>query len=727
MPTITGRAKLPGGTTALTGTWYVRIRTNVNAATDPDGTVRGGIEDAYDGGDGATMVLPAGGYEARFESSNLNPDTGQRDQYGWYPFDVAAANLTWGQIMTTPVETPVTPADVTLAEEARDEAVAARDEAVAANTAAQQVGTTNDTVIAGRVAEPTSATRAAADAVYSPKSFTIGSQSRTVQQRARKRPSVREWLTDDSGNADQTTQLQAALTSTSGYGDELYIDPEVAIRLDSTVEMTADAPVRISGGGKLIVPTGLEALRIAPPTSAKTAVSAVTYTTDPFGYGSSLTRVTVASTAAFQRGDIAFINAENTYYDGTKQGELATVAEVDATNNYVWLAGRLAGTYTTSPFLRRLSRQPVVIDGLRASYRTDPWDYAGGSPGRGAIIVEGAVDPVVRVQMRDLPGIGLRMVSCWQPDVDLGVSRLRNDNAAQYLGYGVTVTAATRGGLYRVRGRLARHLFTTNVYSRPGFDLWDYGAPREGTTTGQAHAATGIAWDTHANTYDWTFDTCSTFAETLEPGSGAGTWYGLQDRGCNTRILNYHHIGTNNPLYLIGQSVEYPEENVTLVRGAVLRNLDPSALVVAYNTVTASASGSTRKVVRFEGGSWDYLRLLLPTGHALLEVDGVRIHRASQLRLGTNGQAVMRNVHRSSNGGDEAVQLPTGSTLLMDNWLQEGVLSAGNGNAVAYKSGASGTATLKYGRIVATDATTQRAAVAAGSTLTQTALTNLGV
>lgn len=595
---------------------------------------------------------------------------------------------------------------------------AARAEAVPATTDGQQ---------AYNATTPGTATKAALDAGYAPKSFTIGSQSRTVQQRARKRPSVREWLTDTTGNVDQAARLQAALTSTTGYGDELYIDPELSIRLDSTVEMTADAPTYISGRGQLIVPNAAEALRIAPPTSAKTAVSAVSYGADPFGLNSKLTRVTVASTADFRRGDIAFINAENTYYDGTKQGELAPVVEVDAANGYVYLAGRLAGTYTTTPFLRRLSRQPVVIDGLRASYRTDPWDYAGGSPGRGAVIVEGAVDPIVRVQMRDLPGIGLRIVSCWQPDVDLALSRLRNNNAAQYLGYGVTVSSATRGGLYRVRGRMARHLFTTNVYSRPGFDLWDYGAPREGTTTGQAYAATGNAWDTHANTYDWTFDTCSTFAETMEAGSGTGTWYGLQDRGCGTRILDYHHLGVNNPLYLIGQGQAYPEENVTLVRGAVLRNLDAAALVVAYQGAVASASGSTRKVVRFEGGSWDHVRLLLPTGHALLELDGVRVHRAQQFRLGPNGQAVIRNMHRTSNGADEAIQLPAGSSLTIDNHLQDGVLSGGNGNAVVYMSGTSGAATLKYGQITATDATTSRAAVAAGGTLTQTPLTSLGI
>lgn len=121
MPTITGQTRLPGGTTPLAGTWFARIRTNVGAAVDDDGTIRGGIEAVTDIGDGATMTLPAGSYEFRFESLTNNPSTGRPDQYGWYAYEVTE-DTNWGVVIETPYDVPVTPSDVTRAEAARDAA-----------------------------------------------------------------------------------------------------------------------------------------------------------------------------------------------------------------------------------------------------------------------------------------------------------------------------------------------------------------------------------------------------------------------------------------------------------------------------------------------------------------------------------------------------------------------------------------------------------------------------
>ncbi|ROR91785.1 right-handed parallel beta-helix repeat-containing protein [Nocardioides aurantiacus] len=148
--TISGPVKLPGGLAPLEGTWYARIRTLNGATIDSDGTIRGGIQGVYDDGDGAVMVLPLGSYEFRFESSNINPHTGQRDQYGWYPFDLVEDTL-WGVIMETPVEVPVTPSDVTRAEAARDTAEQFAADAQVAAESVYQIGTDNDTAVAGAV------------------------------------------------------------------------------------------------------------------------------------------------------------------------------------------------------------------------------------------------------------------------------------------------------------------------------------------------------------------------------------------------------------------------------------------------------------------------------------------------------------------------------------------------------------------------------------------------
>lgn len=174
MPTISGQIKLPGAETPLTGTWWARIHSDVNATIDGDGTIRAGIEPATDVGEGAEMTLPAGLYDFMFVSDAKNPATKRTDTFGWYTFEVTAA-ATWGDVMTTPVVIPVTPQDVTLAEEAREaaeEAAAAaevaRDEAVAAKEAAEQVPVTNDAITEALINQQGSKTQVALSAAFVP-------------------------------------------------------------------------------------------------------------------------------------------------------------------------------------------------------------------------------------------------------------------------------------------------------------------------------------------------------------------------------------------------------------------------------------------------------------------------------------------------------------------------------------------------------------------------------
>ena len=204
MPTITGRTKLPDGSVPLAGTWHVRIRSTTGATKDSDGTIRAGEDSVADIGDGATMALPAGAYDFRFESKNNSAALGGKVHLGWFPWNLTA-DATWGDILGAVVEVPVTKADVTLAQEAADRAEAAAaiamggsggiggfidngdgtvtlvdgrsdittatnaataaagsaSAAQAAATAAQAVGTTNDAVIAGQINTNGSQTQAA--------------------------------------------------------------------------------------------------------------------------------------------------------------------------------------------------------------------------------------------------------------------------------------------------------------------------------------------------------------------------------------------------------------------------------------------------------------------------------------------------------------------------------------------------------------------------------------
>ncbi|SDS21002.1 hypothetical protein SAMN04488570_1375 [Nocardioides scoriae] len=125
--TIAGSVKLPTDDMPVRGTWSVRLHSNVNAAINPDGTIRAGISLATDAGTGATMTLPVGHYEASFASSTT--PGGHPVNLGPYLFELTE-DCSWGDVMTTPYIAPVTPQDVDLAREARDEAVAAAAQAI---------------------------------------------------------------------------------------------------------------------------------------------------------------------------------------------------------------------------------------------------------------------------------------------------------------------------------------------------------------------------------------------------------------------------------------------------------------------------------------------------------------------------------------------------------------------------------------------------------------------
>lgn len=132
------------------------------------------------------------------------------------------APLSWAQIIGGATsDLPLTPSLVT-------EAQTARDEAVAANTAAQAVGTTNDTVIAGRVGDTASATSAALNSIYA-------------------RPRLmRGTGIDPSGAADSQSAIQAKLIEAASAGARAVFS-EGTYRLNSRLDFPSNSDVDAVG------------------------------------------------------------------------------------------------------------------------------------------------------------------------------------------------------------------------------------------------------------------------------------------------------------------------------------------------------------------------------------------------------------------------------------------------------------------------------------------------
>ena len=549
----------------------------------------------------------------------------------------------------------------------------------------------------------------------------------TIQSSMTQFINITDYLTNTDGSADQTTQIQAAIAAAETNKISLYVPEGVLARAD-TGFICGTGPLRMFGGGTFLVnatpgSSQGDGIRWEPATSGNTTVSSIS---NVVYSGSYVSRLTVGNTTGWNIGAIGFLYSSDTYsFNGvTTKAELFSVLYVDSVNNYIYLGMVLADTYTTNINIMRLSEYQLDVNDVTFSFNGDPYTPSAGNTNQ-AFCVTGAIQPRVRARFISLPSIGLRLVSCWQPDVDVIIRNLRDKNDdPQYLGYGVVSTCATRGGTFKINATQTRHAFTTNHYTRPPWPMWSNGLPRENKITGEVRDNEYICFHTHDGCFDMVFENCVAVNSNPSPESASGGQYGFADSGCNTTFRNCSVKGDINGIYSQSQYYDYGQDNITRIynfdmQGSIIEGNLPLLIQAASGVI----SNGYKQEIHFYNSYLSTIILAWASTFPKVKFFGCTLDTWPSIRV-NSGEAHFYNCYRYSTASHEPIILNTGGTVVINNWIQDG--SVYHGAVVeASAGGGNGTCTLIYGNVLTQTGGLALVKVDAGMTLTKTALTVL--
>lgn len=504
---------------------------------------------------------------------------------------------------------------------------------------------------------------------------------------------------------DLSAKLQAAITLCETTGKILLIPSAYTIKAG---EVSGGAGnLTIDGGGTIMLPDADLAygLRWYPPTSARYAVTACTTVEYPYSTQES-TRIECAGAGNFAPGDVLFFETRTPYaFDATvDEGELIAVHSVDAANGWIYTAGKCAKNYSgASMYVRKLSTRRLRIHALRITHAGDMSDST--IPLRWALFIVGAIDPVVNVDVENLPGRGVVLASCWRGTATVRGRNLKDDASNQFYGYVADAMSCTRGTRFHVFAEKCRHALTTNVYTNgdPAAEanrLWDVGGPRECVISGVATNTTSAAWDTHAGCWDIVFRDVSALwtHQVTDDVLGAGRQYVIQDRGCNTRFEQVFGIGSMHGCNLAGQGVNYGQDNITTFQGSIYGRapVTVTKYAISMDPEHAGEDGTYRKrVIVRESHIEQFKALNIISGAPELIFRSTVFDNVTQLRTGTYNDMQMINCERITYSGvsNEPVGIQNGAELVATGMKFRG----GNISALFRGIGSSGNScTLKH-------------------------------
>lgn len=556
--------------------------------------------------------------------------------------------------------------------------------------------------------------------------------------------SRRLWRADQSGHVSakswcigngqaEAANLQRALNSVSGYGDTLQIPTGMSIYADQPVT-AGTAPLSIAGGGKILLGVGsaYAGLIFEPPASSPITVSAISASVEyPTSSGTFVSRLTLASMAGVSRNSKLFIYSTDLYStlsggDASMiRGELVMALSVDAGNSYVYLADVLADTYTTAGSVCKvivLNEMPLSIEGVGFEYVGDPWSLADADPsGYAAVVPVGAVDVTLDLRVKNLPYAAVRPVTCWGGTATLRGGNLRDGVAysAQKLGYGVVPTAATRGMQVHLDLTRVRHGFTTVLYSRPGYPLWNAGCPREIVVSGVVRNSISAAFDTHPGAHDIVFKDAWAFHTNMDDdGVPSGGAWGFQDRSCNTKFIGCGYVGNYNAILFSGHLNNHNKENVTQV-SACSFEVGSTKSVAGFAVKHGSSTGRIDiRASMFRGG-----QIVPANACAKVQMKATVLDMQTAIRLGANNDFRFYETTRISTAACEAVRMAGGSTVTAVNWTQDGDVAVGTPGVFCMES--TGTGVLKHANVQVVSGSLSTLFATLGGTATKTALTAL--
>lgn len=431
------------------------------------------------------------------------------------------------------------------------------------------------------------------------------------------------------------SSFAAAVAYASANGRMLELRDGATYTL--TADMLLTAGLMMRGRATIKIGKDVSGIVIAPPVVATTAVTLISTVQYPASTGiEQATALTPSSSVGFARGDVCMLRSADIYpfAASARRAELVKISEI--AGGFIYLSGVITGAYSTGITLDKLSNAVVDVDGVTFTYDGDP--LAVTSKTRNAAITAiGCVAPRIHVKARDDIADGIRLYSCWQPDVFLHARNLRNNNSLGIFGYGVSCYGACTGGMVRTIADNVRHAYTDGIWISASDYIKDGRCVDMSVYESVAMNTTFASFDTHPGSLNTRFVNCgAVYNQTNTDQPTKDNSYGFQDRGLNTKFEYCWTRGVRVPFYFGSTGQTHGEKNTTRVTGGHFERDGTS--VTAFNGGIAKDTTDICEIVIDGAKITGYAPVPVSTAEAIL-----KFHRTEFVGDGTFGLAVTDN------------------------------------------------------------------------------------
>lgn len=523
-----------------------------------------------------------------------------------------------------------------------------------------------------------------------------------------------------SPGTDNGTQMQAAVNHAATNNLPLNLGGKGYYIGRTQLTRTTAGNLTLVGPGEIYWRRGSHAapFMFAPALGTETTVSAMSNVVNPSGTATPVTRLTVGSTTGFANGDPVIVHCTDDcpmdhVFNQVKRAEMATVVTVSGgAGGFLYLNLCLEYVFTTAVKVIKIDQTSKLrisggvkfrcVDSISATVASLT---PNGGRGIASVMVIGANEPEIEVEVDTAPNRGVFISGCYRAQINAKVWRLRDDTADSAYGYGVSVSGCSRHTNVAVFGGNLRHAFTTNVY--PGGSAAWMGGPRDIKVTGDVVRCSASAWDNHIESYDihyWDISADATAADAT--GSDQPARYFLQDRAIRTTVTGAKQKGYPNLLYIYptDPGYNYTNQYVGIIGSG--GTAETTALGSTQSLITVAANGSGpagRMTVEIRDSRIENMGFSLAAAAGVqppvTRFTNVQFVNCPLMRLNDTTVVSFHRCTRINTGANqEAISITAGGTIQAYHFDAHGTFV---GNCIFRKTDASGTATLIHGGCMA--------------------------
>lgn len=398
-------------------------------------------------------------------------------------------------------------------------------------------------------------------------------------------------VADGGAIGDGTTDNILIINAAIADGKAVYIPYSDGGFYVSTAITVTDAitDMIISGPGTIIHPNTTNAILFDPTWGTEYSITAQTIST--INTDDLVTRLTLGTgevtASGIVAGDVCKAYSGDAYPyvaimasdEKNYLGEEFAVLSIDAASDYVYVAGKLHDTFTTTPKIRKLPTNRCEIKGprFRASGNVES---AAITTRKDCILIYGCIDPQIDVFIESSwrAGVGLR--SCFGGVVRYSTDYLVNNPTANAYGYGGYAYGSTAYTEWYANGRRCRHVWTGDISKETAYSAANYkeiGVPMHNRVEGVASEGVGADWDTHEGCRFTHFADIKS-SNARRGGTGTITGKGIQDRGESSTFGTIEIVGATEGVNFASRTCTYDRYSHTTIGTITVRDCDSSAI-----------------------------------------------------------------------------------------------------------------------------------------------------